>query len=90
MNCLIYLRKSNLRRTYYNGKPHLTYYGSALDMWQQQVAKQITTIGDPTLDYATGGKYPVTDIPSKSGDIAIIDTKESVYDGRVPGIFMIN
>ena len=90
MNCLIYLRKSNLRRTYYNGKPHLTYYGSALDMWQQQVAKQTTSIGDPTLDYATGGKYPVTDIPSKSGDIAIIDTKESVYDGRVPGIFMIN
>lgn len=77
-------------QTINNGKPHLTYFGGTKDMWQVQGAKQEVSIGVPGVEETSKGKYPVVEIQTVSGDVAVINPNKSMYDRYKPGILMIN
>ena len=62
-----------------DGTPHLSYYGGTRDMWKVQGSKTKAPIGNPVIE-----------VPIKSGDIAIVNPDQSMYDRYEPGILMIN
>lgn len=76
--------------TYNEGKPHLSYWSVTKDMWELQGRKEEVTIGDPGIEEGSDGKYPVTKVPTKSGDVAVIHTEFGIADHYSSGLFMIN
>lgn len=76
--------------TYNEGQPHLTYWSGTKDMWKQQGMKEKVTIGDPLVEKGSKGEYPVSEVPTKSGDVAVICTEIGIADKYESGVFMIN
>lgn len=77
-------------KTVNNQRPHLSYHGGSNDMWKVQGGKEDVIIGSEILEDTSGGRYPAKDIPVKSGDIAVVQPNESIYDRYNSGIHMIN
>lgn len=76
--------------TYNEGQPHLTYWSGTKDMWKQQGMKEKVTIGDPMVETGSKGEYPVSEVPTKRGDVAVICTEIGIADRYDSGLFMIN
>ena len=86
-----------------DGLPHLSYYGSTLDMWMRETknvpkqplinpSKPDTPANRPPYDTVTiddGVDDPV-DVPIVTGDVAIITLEDSTSDKYDAGIFFIN
>ena len=76
--------------TFNEGQPHLSYWSGTKDMWKLQGMKETVTIGDPGVEEGSDGKYLVTEVPTKSGDVAVINPEFKISDGYSTGIYLIN
>lgn len=71
------------------GKPHLSYYGAASNMWQTQSGGAVPEVEVEYYDPINDETHTVK-VPLKDGDIAIIDMGRKYSDRYSLGILYIN
>ena len=77
-------------RTYKDGEGHLTYFGGSKDMWQVQGAKKSVILGSRELEVRSEGKHPRFEAPLISGDVAVINPQETIWDSYYVGPWFRN